>query len=308
MTITLTVSKQMLAEMHQYYTEQIVKVPEYALFQAKTAHCSITAYLSQKVVFQGSEADFEAEIWQLRMGERPFETMELPKAHGLPEGIAAASAIGSDEVGTGDYFGPLVVCAAYVADKKIEQLVKLGIKDSKALKDAEICRLGAATKEMIPHQVLILPNAQYNEMIMRGVNANGIKAFLHNQALLNLLEKLDDVPEYLIMDEFVNTQKYFAYLEQLPKKPAIVRENLHFVQKGESVHVAVALASILAREAFVKYMDTVSDQLGLELPKGAGKIVDTIGRQIVRQHGEDKLRELCKWHFANTKKILSLIK
>ena len=49
--------------------------------------------------------------------------------------------IGCDEVGTGDYFGPLVVCCAYVPEELISKLQAMGIKDSKALEDPEICHL-----------------------------------------------------------------------------------------------------------------------------------------------------------------------
>ena len=301
-TITLTVSQQMLEKMYQHYTNQIIKVPNHTLFQAKTTHCTITAYLSKKVVFQGKAPEVEAQKWQTP--PQAATTKAKTSSSKLPANIASLSAIGCDEVGTGDYFGPLVVCCAYVPEELISKLQAMGIKDSKALKDPEICHLAEQIEPLIAHQVLILPNEKYNTMIDRGMNANSIKAFLHNQALIKLTTSLPHYPSYLSMDEFVNERKYFDYLKALPKQPTIIKENLHFIQKGESVHVAVAAASILARASFVKYMNIMSKKLNFDLPKGAGNPVDVAGRRFVQQFGPEKLNELTKWHFANTNKIL----
>ena len=248
-TITLTVSQQMLEKMYQHYTNQIIKVPNHTLFQAKTSNCTITAYLSKKVVFQGKAPEVEAQKWQTTT--QAATAKAKTSSSKLPANIASLSAIGCDEVGTGDYFGPLVVCCAYVPEEFISKLQTMGIKDSKALKDPEICDLAKQIEPLIAHQVLILPNEKYNTMVDRGMNANSIKAFLHNQALIKLTNSLPHYPSYLIMDEFVNERKYFDYLKGLPKQPTIIKENLHFIQKGESVHVAVAAASILARASFV---------------------------------------------------------
>lgn len=300
-TITLTVSQKTLENMYQHYATQIIKIPNHTLFQAKTAHCTITAYLSKKVVFQGKSPELEATKWESSLLSPSKSTPALSK---LPAQIARLSAVGCDEVGTGDYFGPLVVCCAYVPQDKISQLHSIGIKDSKMLKDSEICQLAEQIEPFINHQVLILPNQKYNEMVDRGMNANAIKAFLHNQALIKLTANLNPYPDYLIMDEFVNERKYFDYLHQLPKKPSIVKENLYFIQKGESVHVAVAAASILARASFVKYMNIMSKKINFDLPKGAGNPVDLAGRRLIKQIGKEQFKDLTKWHFANTKKIV----
>lgn len=302
-TLTITVTQKTLDRMQDHYESQIIKVPPHSRFQAKTSHCTITAYNSCKVVFQGADPEAEAYLWQLPpVGEKAAKP--AVNVGSLPTGIARLSAVGCDEVGTGDYFGPLVVCSAYVPDDMIEKLLKMGIRDSKDLKDPQICELAAKIKHQVAHQTIVLPNAKYNDMVARGMNANSIKAYLHNLALKKLTSSLPAYPDYIIMDEFVNERKYFSYLNELPKKPEIVRKNLHFVQKGEGVHVAVAAASILARESFVKYLDVLSKKLGSALPKGAGPIVDRAGRDIVKLHGEAKLEELAKHHFANTKKIL----
>ena len=309
-TITLTVSQAILEKMYHYYEKQIIKIPNHTLFQAKTASCTITAYLSKKVVFQGQNPEAEASKWQ-STGTKPTASAKKNNATsktilaGLPQNIASLAAIGCDEVGTGDYFGPLVVCSAYVPEEVIQTLLTMGVKDSKALKDPEICELAKKIESLIPHQCIILPNEKYNQMVNRGMNANAIKAFLHNQALGKLTAQLESKPDYYIMDEFVNQKKYFEYLTQLPKKQTIIKEHLYFIQKGESVHVAVAAASILARASFVKYMNIMNQKLNFDFPKGAGSPVDQAGRQFLKLHGKQKLEQISKWHFANTSKILN---
>ncbi len=300
-TLTISVSQQTLEAMYKHYATQIVNVPAHTMFQAKTSHCTITAYLSKKVVFQGKAPELEANKWGTPQ-TKPTTTKKVATSK-LPSHIATLSAVGADEVGTGDYLGPIVVCCAYVRQDQIETLLHLGIKDSKQLNDSNITHLAAKLKKEIPFHCIILPNDKYNLMVDKGMNANSIKAFLHNKAMLALEEKLGTMPEYVILDEFVNERKYYDYLKTLPSKPNIYTKNLFFVQKGEGVHVAVAAASIIARAAFVEYMDMMAAKLGMPLPKGAGPGVDRAAADIYRLKGETTLQSISKWHFANSNKV-----
>ncbi|MGL4373454.1 MAG: ribonuclease HIII, partial [Turicibacter sp.] len=291
-TQTITVSQQTLEKMYQHYSHQIIKLPQHTLFQAKTKSCTITAYLSKKVVFQGENPSIESSKWSVVVGNTPTtkgtssskastytKSTSKTKLLGasLPSNIATLSAVGCDEVGTGDYLGPIVICCAYVDDALITKLHQMGIKDSKELHDSQICELATQLKTMIPYQCMVLPNEKYNAMNENGMNANSIKAFMHNKALTLLTPQLQPYPEYLIMDEFVNGPKYFDYLKKLPSKPSIIEKNLYFIQKGESIHVAVAAASIIARAAFVDYMDQLSKDFNQIIPKGASSQVDEAG-------------------------------
>jgi len=221
----------------------------------------------------------------------------------LPKNIENLSAVGSDEVGVGDYLAPLVVTSVYVQEGQIEKLQALGVKDSKSMTDKRICEIATSIKEMLPHKTVVFENKYYNAMIERGLNAHVVKSFLHNKTLSELTSILPEYPKYIIVDEFASKENHFKYLNQLPKKPSILEKNLYFVRKGESVHLAVAAASILARQAFVKYMDDLSERLGMEILKGASAKVDTCAQKIVTKHGEAVFRDICKWHFANTKRI-----
>ena len=223
----------------------------------------------------------------------------------LPENIKILSAIGSDEVGVGDYLAPLVVASAYVSAELIPQLIEIGVKDSKSMSDSRILAIAEQIKTMVPYTLVVLENKKYNAMVDAKINAHGIKAFLHNRALSELVQSLPDYPDYIIIDEFASRDLYFKYLRNLPKRPEILERNLYFAKKGESVHVAVAAASILARAAFVEYMDALSGQLEMDILKGASAQVDSCARNIVAKYGVDFLKDHCKWHFANTKRVLS---
>jgi len=221
----------------------------------------------------------------------------------LPSNIKNLSAVGSDEVGVGDYLAPLVVTCAYVEEAQIPKLHELGVKDSKNLSDARICKIADAIKTKLPHKTVIFENKHYNAMIAQGLNAHVVKSFLHNFALTELTNRLATYPEYIIVDEFASKENHFKYLRQLPKKPAILQKHLHFVKKGESAHIAVAAASILARHAFIDSVDNLSKRLEMEVLKGASAKVDACARQIAKKHGEAVLKDVCKFHFANTKRV-----
>ena len=222
----------------------------------------------------------------------------------LPENIKDLSAVGSDEVGVGDYLAPLVVASAYVPAELIPQLIAIGVKDSKSMTDSRILMIAEQIKQMVQYTLVVLENKKYNAMVDAKINAHGIKSFLHNRALSALVQQLPEYPEYIIIDEFAKRDLYFKYLRNLPKQPAILEQNLHFVKKGESVHVAVAAASIIARAAFVEYMDALSERLEMDILKGASAQVDSCAQEIVAKYGVDLLKDHCKWHFANTKRVV----
>ena len=223
---------------------------------------------------------------------------------GLPGNIKNLSAIGSDEVGVGDYLAPLVVTSVFVDKNQIEKLREIGVKDSKNMSDKRIRDIANSIKDILPHKTVVFKNKYYNAMIERGLNAHVVKSFLHNKTLNALTEILPEYPKYIIVDEFASKENHFKYLNRLPKVPVILEKNLHFVRGGEAIHVAVASASILARHTFVEYMDRLSVDLDMEILKGASAKVDACAKKVIKKHGEAVFRDICKWHFANTKRVI----
>lgn len=256
--------------------------PAYALFQYKTSDCVITAYESGKVVFQGNGADFYHDSFIKTKGSfTPF----------YPE-------YGSDEVGTGDYFGPVVVCATQVKEENLPFIKTLKIQDSKQLSDEEIEKIAPKLMEYLQYSVLIVRNEKYNEVHANN-NMNAIKAKLHNKAFLNLQKKLDITLTNIIIDQFTPEKSYYNYLKEEPE----VIKGIHFETKAENKYLSVACASIIARYTFVQYFKKMKEVYNFDFPKGAGAQVDEAGVQFVQKYGWNQMSKVCKLHFKNTEKI-----
>lgn len=308
--IVLQLSSEIQNEIKTYYaTSTVERNAPGVIFAAKLPDTAITIYKSGKVMFQGIGAKREASRWGEVKEKNPVQNTNPnainAKGDKLPENFALISVIGSDETGTGDYFGPVTVAAVYVPKDKIELIYEIGVKDSKMLNDTLMTRMAPDIMNICPHSILTLRNEKYNQLQAKGYSQGKIKAMLHNQALKNVLSKIaPKKPDYILIDQFAERNIYYNHLKN---EKEIVRENVLFSTKAEQLHSAVAAASILARYAFLREMDRLSKIVGTELQKGASGKVDEMAANIWLKHGEETLRSMAKWHFANTDKARHLI-
>lgn len=289
-TISILIDDKTKAKIIKFYKDKTrSKTPPYAIFQADDNDTVVTLYESNKVLFQGANAELEASIWQNIQSEE-YITQEVDYYH--------SSAIGSDEVGTGDYFGPIVVTACYVSKDNIKKLEKLGIKDSKIISDDFIKKTVPNIIEFIPYSSKILSNIEYNQYHNKDFNMNKIKAILHHNAINQLLK---DNPsyDYIIIDQFCSKENFSKYLNNINV------DHITFMTKAESKNLAVATASMISRYLFLKEMDKLSTSIHINLPLGSGSQVDKVGKDIVAEFGKDKLTEIAKLNFKNTNKILN---
>lgn len=289
------------------------KTPPYAKFQAKDGDTVITLYESGKVVFQGSDADLASDFWitteRINSGKVDIKNSATNKSDKLDKSIKVdpkiynSSSIGSDEVGTGDYFGPIVVTAAYVSKDNIPYLEELGVKDSKQMLDDKILEVVPKIIKKIPYESMILTNTEYNQKYSKDLNLNKIKAIMHNNVLYKLREKTQSY-DYIIVDEFAKDFIYYNYL----RNNTNVVKNITFLTKGESKSLAVAAASLISRYIFIKEFNKLSDELGIILPKGASEIVDEVAFNIAKDKGIDYLNNIAKMNFKNTLKVEEMLK
>jgi len=297
----LSISTNIQKEVMAYYAPHFIerKAPG-IIFAAKLPDTAITMYKSGKLMFQGGGAEREAARWgTVEKTATPLSTIGA-KGDVLPNNFATMSVLGSDETGTGDYFGPITVAAVYVPTSKIELMNELGVKDSKMLTDDYMRKIAPDLRAACVHSVLVLRNEKYNNLQAKGYSQGKMKAMMHNKALQNTLSKMaPEKPEFILIDQFAERGVYYNYLKN---ERELVQENVYFSTKAEQLHVAVATASILARAAFLKEMDRLSDITGLTLMKGASNKVDVQAARIWRNQGEEFLRSITKWHFANTDK------
>jgi ribonuclease HIII len=303
----LKMDAKQLETMKQHYAAKLTeKVPQGGLFVAKTGTCTITAYRSGKVLFQGQGAKAEAAKWGIAPASPSSPSSTRKPSNILPPDIARQSFIGSDEVGTGDYFGPITVVAAYVDKQQIPLLQELGVKDSKSLTDEKIVTIAKQLITFLSYSLLILPNDKYNEWQKKGMSQGKMKALLHNKAIGNVLKKMAPAkPEGILIDQFAERSVYYKHIAS---QQEIIKENVYFSTKGESVHIAVAAASMIARYAFLREMEKLSDKAGFQLPKGAGAQVDIAAARLIKQQGQQALPSFTKFHFANSQKAMNIAK
>lgn len=310
-TVVFTLNNNTKMKMIEYYQDKLrPKTPPYAVFQAEEAGTVITLYTSNKVMFQGENAKEDALLWQeFNKGndviseimnedkEEGYKNKEDSNSITLPSDITS---IGSDEVGTGDYFGPIVVTASYVKKEDIPYLESLGIRDSKMMLDEHILKIVPKIKDKVKHCTIILNNSDYNKVYSSDMNMNKIKAILHNKALYSLVKDNVDY-DYIVIDEFASEKNYFGYLKDAKN---VVR-NVTFMTKAEDKVMSVAVSSIISRYVFIKEINKMGNELNILIPKGASSIVDDAGIMIVKKYGKEKLREIAKLNFSNTNRILN---
>lgn len=292
MNIVIKVDEETKQKMIAYYKDKIrdKKIP-YAIFQAQEEDTVITLYESGKAMFQGISADVDASMWAMLQDKKEETNNE--------EDLYHITSIGSDEVGTGDYFGPVVVCAAYVNIKDIKFLEELKVKDSKQITDDYIRKIAPTIAKKIDYELLVLSNKEYNEKYKTIKNINKIKAIMHNKVLYTLHQRHSDCNK-IIIDEFAKENSYFNYLKEVTN----VERNLIFTPKAENKNMAVATAAILARFSFLEIMDKLSDKYHEPLLKGASSEVDKQAERLIEKYGKEVLDDIAKLHFINTERIL----
>jgi len=267
-------------------------------------HVNISIYPSKKVMFQGKKAKQHYDSWveQFDLADTSEKTEEKKPDKPNKDTFYEPS-IGSDESGSGDYFGPLCVASVYVSANDKEFLAKFPIKDSKQMEDSTIIQTVPEIIKRIPYSLMVLKNGQYNQMIEKGYNLNALKAYLHAESHRKISDKVGKKGP-IVVDQFVQPTKYYDYLKDIEDIPQVQT----FMPKAEDHYISVALASMIARYAFLNHLTKLSKSLKLKLQKGASPMVDEQAAHIIKSHGERQLREVAKVHFANTLKAKALIK
>lgn len=261
----------------------------YARWKAVLEKTNVVAYNSGKLTVQGGGTEdfvtflLEPEIlhtFTFGYEEEPPE--EAVDPHG-----------GVDESGKGDFFGPLCIAGVYADEVTGPKLRAIGCCDSKLIKSSKkIMELSAGIREIAGNgwTAVVIGPESYNRLYAKFGNLNRLLAWGHARVIENLLEKVPACPR-MLSDKFAD--------ERLIRRALLTRGReirLDQRTKAES-DVAVAAASILSREQFLRGMAKLEAEFGIELPRGAGPQVKAAGRSLMERFGASVFERCAKTHF-----------
>jgi ribonuclease HIII len=260
-----------------------VDPPAYADFAFKGEGVSVVRYSSGKLVVQGKESREFLAKW---LGEAAPKRAEFAEA-----------LIGADESGKGDYFGPLVVAACALDPEVYRFLDEVPLRDSKTLSAKEISEAAETLKNVLPerHKTFVLWPRKYNELYDRFGNLNRLLAWMHAKTITEVAEKSG--VKRVLLDKFC---------EQVVVERALgeAKRGIDFrMEVRAEANPAVAAASILARDAFVRSLKWLEREHDCKLPPGAGEPTVKALRALVATKGRAILPEVAKLHFKTTESI-----
>src|SRR6266478_1084949 len=281
--------KNLLEERHYKFRE----VP-YARFAAEKEKTNVVCYESGKLVVQGKGTqefiEFVLEPEILKEARLGYETLLNPELL-LPR-------LGVDESGKGDFFGPLCVAGAYINEKVVNLWKDSGIRDSKNISsDKRIKELAELIRDTRGCVTTVVPigNEAYNRLYAKMKSVNTMLAWGHARVIENLMgqkHRMNPPPVRAISDQFASNKAVVA------KALMTLGREIELAQKHRAEEdLAVAAASILARNEFVTRLGALEKQFGLKLPKGASAAVDAAAKEFIAKHGAENLPKVAKMHF-----------
>jgi ribonuclease HIII len=269
---------------------------DWTIFFAQKNKLSVAVYeKGPKVLVQGRGVEefiqFELEPKVLGEAKLGYEEVHLPEMFEPHFGV--------DESGKGDFFGPLVISGVYVDRVIARNLLDAGVVDSKRISsDARIRALAdiiRKTSQGLVEIVLIGP-AKYNELYEKFGNLNLLLGWGHARVIENLLARKPGCPRSL-SDQFANARVI---------KESLMRHGRNIVleqrPRAES-DIAVAAASVIAREGFINWLERKGKELGTRLERGVSAGVKETARKLVELKGPEALREVAKVHFRTAHEI-----
>ena len=266
----------------------------YARFAYESPKANIVFYESGKLVVQGKGTqefiEFVLEPEVLKQARLGYETVLNPDLL-LPR-------IGVDESGKGDFFGPLSIAGVYINESVVNAWKDLGVRDSKNISsDKKIDELAEKIRKTPGCIVttVVIGNETYNRLYAKMGSVNTMLAWGHARVIENLLaqkHQMNPPPVKAISDQFAASKSV------VEKALMALGRELQLVQRHKAEEdLAVAAASIIARDEFVKGLKKLEKQFGVTLPKGASAAVDATAKKFVEEHGADGLARISKMHF-----------
>jgi ribonuclease HIII len=263
----------------------------HVLYLYKYKGFTITIYKNLKLLIQGEDAEsFGKDLVNLKIGSTKA-TKRVGK-----------SFIGADEVGVGDYFGGLITCAAYVEASDEAKLKLLGVRDSKQLTDDQMCEIFNRIKSMVKYSCLVYSPKQYNDAVKKYQNTHIVKTLMHDLTIKKLVDQYKiDAP--IVLDQYVDEKNYYAYFDAIKTEP--IKIDI-FTTKAENKYISVAVASIIARVAFLEQIKNIKAEIKMNFPLGSSdKTIINFARKLYLEGGIEKLYKYVKIDFKTTEKVIA---
>ena len=281
-TLTLTLNDSQVDEFYKYFQSigtLNTNANSYVQWSFKGPNWTVLMYTSGKFVVQTSDVNFAEEINNKILSGDDF------KPH-----------IGSDEVGKGDYFGPLVICACYINEISLKKVKDYGIMDSKNLTDEKMMNIGKKLVKDLEYEVKIINPREYASLNEEFKNISIVLSKVHVEVISELFERVGDDVEFVVIDQFSKSQKRLndEYSLSVPLK------QFHHAESD----VAVAAASIIARYFFLLEFKKMKEKYNLKFPLGATHVIK-FGRNFYKKYGMEGLRDVAKVSFRTTEKIIN---
>jgi len=293
-TCTLTDEQAAALEQHVRNSGFRLREVPYARFAGEKNNVNLVFYTSGKLVVQGKGTqefvEFTLEPDILKQARLGYEAVLNPDLL-LPR-------LGVDESGKGDFFGPLCVAGVYVNEAVVRAWEDAGIKDSKNISsDRRIGELAKVIRQTpgCVHTVVPIGNEAYNRLYAKMESVNTLLAWGHARVIENLMgqrQRMNPPPTRAISDQFASSK------ETVAKALMSLGREIELIQRHKAEQdLAVAAASILARDEFVTRLAKLEKDFDLKLPKGASAAVDAAAKEFIARHGADQLPRVAKMHF-----------
>jgi len=293
-TCQLTDAQAAALEKYLRGNDYLFREVPYARFAAAREKTNVVFYTSGKLVVQGKGTqdfvEFVLEPHILQEVKLGYETVLNPEL--------LAPRIGVDESGKGDFFGPLCIAGVYINQDVIASWKGSGIRDSKNISgDKRIAELAGMIRQTqgCVHSVVTIGNEAYNRLYAKMKSVNTLLAWGHARVIENLMGvsyQMNPPPARAISDQFAHDKGVIS------KALMKLGRGIELVQRHKAEEdLAVAAASILARNEFVTRLRDLGKKFDLTFPKGASAAVDAVARQFVENQGADKLAFVAKTHF-----------
>jgi ribonuclease HIII len=293
---TVKLTDDQAARLRAWLQEHGYKFREvpYARFAAEKEKTNVVFYESGKLVVQGKGTqefiEFVLEPEILKEARLGYETVLNPELL-LPR-------VGVDESGKGDFFGPLCIAGVYVNGTMLKRWTEAGVRDSKNISsDRRIRELAELIRDTPGAVTSVVPigNEAYNRLYQKMRSVNAMLAWGHARVIENLMgqkHRMNPPPVRAISDQFASNK------ETVASALMTLGREIELVQKHRAEEdLAVAAASILARNEFVTRLGSLEKQFGLQLPKGASTAVDAAAKEFIGRHGAESLPKVAKMHF-----------